>query len=319
MTARINTIGVIIILFTFTLNVYGQGEAPQAPKGYLSNTTLKISYALGRLKLIDKKPELPSNIKSYKNIIYSVTENDTLRLDIYRHKEIKGLRPLLIFVHGGAWRKGKKEDYLPYIIPFSKKGYVCASISYSLSPKTHFPQAVSDVKNSVNWLLENANEYMIDTGKVALIGGSAGGHLSLMTAYAYKGSVKPVKVVVDIYGPVDLTTEFARGNKSVIEFLGEDFTGNERLYKEASPINYITSDDPPTLIFHGTIDDVVPVSQSDMLKNALDAKGVINEYHRLKGWPHTMDLSKEVNDYMLYYMGDFFDRYLTPNKHQNTL
>ena len=96
--------------------------------------------------------------------------------------------------------------------------------------------------------------------------------------------------------PTDLTTEFAIKQKSLLEFIGQPYDSAAEIYRRASPLTYITSDDPPTLIFHGTIDDTVPVGQSDILKAALDKAGVANEYHRLKGWPHTMDLAVSVNN-----------------------
>jgi len=82
------------------------------------------------------------------------------------------------------------------------------------------------------------------------------------------------------------------------------------LYQKASPIHFITEDDPPTLIFQGTIDELVPVRQSDLLKKKLDGVGVPNEYHRLTGWPHTMDVAEPVNRYCQHYMNAFFEKYI---------
>ena len=78
----------------------------------------------------------------------------------------------------------------------------------------------------------------------------------------------------------------------------------------ASPKTYITSDDPPTMTFHGTIDSLVPISQADSLDIWLEKAGVPHEYHRLKGWPHTMDVSRKVNEYCQFYMDRFLEEYL---------
>lgn len=120
-----------------------------------------------------------------------------------------------------------------------------------------------------------------------------------------------VQAVVNLYGPSDLTTEYAREQSSVLNLIGKSFAEAPELYEKASPMAYITRDVPPTLIFQGTLDELVPFSQSDSLKSKLDKAGAISEYHLLEGWPHTMDLGVEVNEYCQYYMNRFFEKYLT--------
>ena len=221
----------------------------------------------------------------------------------------------MIFIHGGGWRSGKKEDYRLYTLSFAQKGFVTASISYRLSKVAKYPAAIEDVKCAVRWLRAHAEDYNVDPDKIALIGGSAGGHLSLLAGYADDVAFAAdcdsdvssrVQAIVDLYGPVDLTTEYARTHDLTTSFFGVSYEEASDRYLEASPLKWLSPDDPPTLIFQGTIDDLVPVSQSDTLKVALDRAGVTNEYHRLKGWPHTMDLSKKVNDYCQFYMERFF-------------
>ena len=119
-----------------------------------------------------------------------------------------------------------------------------------------------------------------------------------------------VQAVVNLYGPTDLSTEYARNRGECQQFLRKSYQEAPSLYRTASPRTYISTDDPPTLIFHGTIDALVPVSQSDSLHQWLDQAGVPNDYHKLKGWPHTMDFSTKVNVYCQYYMDAFFEQYL---------
>jgi dipeptidyl aminopeptidase/acylaminoacyl peptidase len=113
-----------------------------------------------------------------------------------------------------------------------------------------------------------------------------------------------------LYGPVDLTTGYARNHPLVTAFIPGSWEDSPELYREASPVFYLGKDDPPTLIFHGTSDRLVPVSQSDNLKNKLDSLGVPCEYRRLPLWPHTMDIVKRVNEYCRKEMENFFERYL---------
>ena len=82
------------------------------------------------------------------------------------------------------------------------------------------------------------------------------------------------------------------------------------MYREASPMNFITAHIPPTLTFQGTLDELVPFKQSDNLDKKIKEMGAISYYHKLEGWPHTMDLSVKVNQYCQYYMDEFFDKYI---------
>lgn len=318
------------IIFTITVAVllsltgcsdkYNEDGSPKPPSGYPNEFLLKAAYFVGLVDLKDTEPPVPDDIAEYKDIVYKETESRPLKLDIYHLKNLNKPAPVLIFIHGGGWRKGDKHDYLAYLLDYAKKGYVTATVAYRFSQEAHFSAAVLDVKCAVRWIRSHAAQYMIDPHKIAVIGGSAGGYLALMAGYTYGipefetgcNDTIPVKVqaVVDLYGPTDLTTPYAIKQKSPKQFLGKSYDEDPALYLKASPKTYISADDPPTLIFQGTIDALVPYTQSDSLKIWLDRAGVPAEYHKLKGWPHTMDLVQKVNDYCQYYMDRFFKRYL---------
>ncbi len=292
---------------------------PKPPRGFINESFLKMAYAVGLIDLINTNPPVPADIDVYKDITYKVLDTLQLKLDIYKKKSIKQPTPVLVFIHGGAWKKGKRQDYLPYLVDYARKGFITVTISYRLSSVAIFPAAVEDVKCAVRWIRRHASLYSMDPRRIAVIGGSAGGHLAMMLGYTnddqFTGDCPDslssrVQAVVDFYGPVDLTTPYARSNNSVIEFLGTTYDEDPGIFKEASPGSHISSDDPPTLIFQGTIDSLVPYSQSDSLNIWLSRAGVPHEYHKLKGWPHTMDMAKKVNVYCRYYMDKFFEKYL---------
>ena len=292
----------------------------EAPKGYINETLLKMAYGLGMLDLIEAEPEVPDDLEAIKDITYKNIDGVDLQLDIYRQKGLKEPAPTMIFVHGGAWKKGKRQDYLPYMIDYAKKGYVTATVSYRLSKVAKFPAAAQDVNCGIKWIKQHAEDYGIDPDRLVLIGGSAGGHLSLLLGYGGEEAVfnqdceqgrdSKGKAIVDFYGPVDLTTPYSITTEQVQSFMGVSYEKNPELYQLGSPSTFISADDPPTLIFHGTIDSLVPVSQSDSLASWLDQAGVPHDYHRLKGWPHTMDASKKVNEYAQFYIDAFLEKYL---------
>ncbi len=302
---------IIVLLTINSFHGFTQEAAPKKPNGYFSNFTLKISYALNRLKLIETDFPLPENIKEYKDITYKTIEKTNLKLDIYHHKNISKSTPLIIFIHGGSWAKGDKHDYWPYLIPYAEKGYITATIQYRLTDTAIYPAQLDDVISAINWLKENAENYHIDKNKIVLVGGSAGGHLAMMAAYSDL-SLK-LKGIVNLYGPSDLTTPYAREVESVQKLMGKSYQEAPELYKMASPVTYIRKDIPPTLTFQGTLDELVPYEQSDNLDKRIQDAGAISYYHKLKGWPHAMDLSVKVNRYCTYYMDEFFDKYIPKN------
>jgi acetyl esterase/lipase len=318
-------LGVFSLVCFFILPGCSQTDTsgpPQPPKGYASNTTLKIAYATGTLELIEDHPEVPENIKVSKDLVYKETPEKTLKLDVYHLDSLSSPRPLLVFIHGGSWKKGNKDDYRRYLVDYAAKGYVTATVAYRLSQEAIFPAQLDDVVCGIKWLKQHAKDYFIDPDKVAVIGGSAGGHLAMLAGYHaddedYQGECDSsstgaeVQAVVNLYGPVDLTTDFAINHPSVKQLIGADYSDESKsAYLGCSPITHISPDDPPTLTFHGTIDDIVPVVQGDMLDKALKANNVPSYYHRLEGWPHTMDLGLKINNYCQYYMDEFFAKYL---------
>jgi len=315
-----------VVLFTFLCLLGCKTAATdpdrplKAPKGYMNETFIKIAYGLGILDLIESEPTVPDDIEAIKDITYKNIDGEELQLDIYKQKGLQVPAPTLIFIHGGAWKKGKRQDYLPYLIDYAKKGYITVTVSYRLSKVAKFPAAAQDVNCGIKWIKQHAKDYGIDPDRMALIGGSAGGHLALLLGYGgdeavfnqdcEQGPNSNVKAIVDFYGPVDLTTPYSITTEQVQRFMGVSYDENPDLYKLASPSTFITSDDPPTLIFHGTIDSLVPVSQSDSLASWLQQAGVPRDYHRLKGWPHTMDAAKKVNEYSQFYIDTFLEKYL---------
>lgn len=312
---------ILMVLFSCKSRPISESRPLQSPKGYMNETFLKISYALGFLDLVDTEPSVPEGIQEFKNIEYKKVDSLSLQLDIYKPRDLKSPAPVLIFIHGGAWRSGQRSDYLPYLIDYANKGYVTATISYRLVKDAPYPAAVQDVNCAIRWIMKHGSDYGMDVTRLALVGGSAGAHLALLVGYggdmelfsdhcSLDSASADIKAIVDLYGPTDFTTSYARESYQVKDFLNASFEENPGIYKAASPRTYISPTSPPTLIFQGTIDGLVPVSQSDSLAVWLSNAGVPHEYHRLKGWPHTMDLAVKVNEYCQYYMDRFFEKYL---------
>jgi len=314
----------LVLLGGFLLSVpriWSALRPDHPPVGYYFETPTYLALFLGLEKLIDREPPVPAEIQEIKDIEYKNIDGKSLQIDMYIPREVEKPVPLLVFIHGGSWAHGKRSDYLTYLIPFAQQGYITATVSYRLLEDGPYPACAEDIRDAVQWFFRNGEKYGYDPDRIALIGGSAGGHLSLLGAYGWHPAqevpdssvVVPahqIKAVVDIYGPVDLTTPYSRTHRLVTRLIAHSYEEKPELYLEASPLHYLDPHDPPTLILHGTADRLVPVSQSDTLKARLDKLGVPNVYCRLPGWPHPMDLAQRVNNYAREQMSHFFETYL---------
>ena len=313
---------IIICLLMVIPRMWSVLNPEKPPVGYHFVAPTYLALGIGLEEIINPTPEIPDDIEEIKNIEYKNINGKSLQLDIYKPKNIDKTAPLLIFIHGGGWKGGKRSDYLIYLVDFAKRGYITATVSYRLLKDAPYPACVEDINDAVAWFYKNGENYNYDPDRIALIGGSAGGHLALLEAYGWRNSQinidstnvsensHRIKAVVDIYGPTDLTTEYARNQSLVTSFIAHSYEDAPELYKEASPIQYLDRNDPATMILHGTSDKLVPISQSDLLKARLDSLGVPCIYYRLPLWPHTMDIAKRVNDFSQLKMNDFFEQYL---------
>jgi len=313
---------VIFCILMVTPRLWSALNPKKPPVGYHFLIPTYLAIETGLEKLINKTPEIPADIEEIKNIEYKNINGKSLQLDLYKPKNLVKPAPLLVFIHGGGWSGGERADYLVYLVAFAKKGYITATVSYRLLKDGAYPACVEDITDAVQWFFRNGETYGYDPDRIALIGGSAGAHLAMLAGYGWQKpstkndsillpvSTHRIKAVVDIYGPADLTTEFARNNSTVTSFLAHTYAEAPQLFTEASPIHYLDKNDPPTMILQGTSDQTVPVSQSDDLKERLDSLGIPNVYYRVPLWPHTMDLVQRVNDYSQLKLNDFFKRYL---------
>jgi acetyl esterase/lipase len=294
---------------------------PVPPEGFASVEEAMTAVMSGRVPMVDTSKEVPPDVVETKDIEYGHVGDRTLLLDLYMPAAPANPLPVLIFIHGGGWYKGDRADYKYYTVYYAQRGYAVATISYRLRDEAKFPAAIEDAKCAVRWVRANSATYGFEPNSVAVIGGSAGGHIAMMTGYtegdpAFEGNgghadrSSAVQAVVNFYGPSDLTTEQARIADEVTRFIGKPYENSPDVYAQASPINHVDSECPPTLIFHGSIDQLVPVAQSEALAQKLQAAGVPCDLHVLDGWPHTMDAAQAVNDYCRHYLDAFLDQHV---------
>jgi len=190
----------------------------------------------------------------------------------------------IIMIHGGGWNTGDKADFNEYVDSLKKRepSYAIFNINYRLANTPDlFPAQEQDVRTAVEFVYNKRSEYMI-SDKFVLIGASAGAHLALLQGYKYSTPIKP-KALIDFFGPTDLLDLYNNppnplAQPLLISVTGSTPTTNNTLYTQSSPINFISSQSPPTMILHGGIDIVVPPSQSVALDTKLFISGVTHQY-----------------------------------------
>ncbi len=212
------------------------------------------------------------------DIVYHKHERLHLRLDVYRHRSRPTRTPTFLFVHGGAWMIGRKDEQgLPLLHHLAALGWTCFTINYRLSPRATFPDHLVDVKRAIAWIRAHGAEWGADPDVIVIGGGSAGGHLASLAALTpgdktyqpgFEHADTSVAGCVSFYGVYDFADRHRcypyRGFAELIErhVLKVKLDEARDLFDRASPIACITPDAPPFLVLHGTHDTLVPVAQA---------------------------------------------------------
>lgn len=241
-----------------------------------------FSFLFFACKKNNEAPQPALDARSYQNIAYG--SHASQKMDIYlpAGRNSDSTR-FLIMVHGGAWVEGDKNDLAPYVEILKQRlpGFAIFNINYRLGTLTenHFPSQEMDMQSALEFILQNTEEYHI-SDKGALLGMSAGAHMVLLQSY--KQANPEIKAVVDLFGPADMTDLYNQAADPLLSYAlqilmeGTPST-NPTLYLESSPIEFVSSLSPPTLILHGGIDPIVPVSQSINLQVKLQNLNIPNE------------------------------------------
>ncbi|MFI4910890.1 MAG: prolyl oligopeptidase family serine peptidase [Sedimentisphaeraceae bacterium JB056] len=244
------------------------------------------------------------------NIVHDISFAEGKDFDAYlpvaTSKEQKF--PAIVMIHGGGWVAGTKRQAREVRNGkvLASRGYVCVDIEYLIAKEDapSWPQCLYDCKNAVKYLRKYADKYNVDADRIAVMGGSAGGHLALMTAFTggnhrYKSGLydeysDDVSAVIDLYG---ITNTLKWRYKGGYMLLGHTKKGNEELWKEASPVFAVKSEMPAILIMHGTDDKTVGIEQSQELSDVLEQKGIEHELIVVEGAGHSFTFDSTPTNY----------------------
>jgi len=234
---------------------------------------------------------------------------------------------VIVLIHGGAWAEGDKSDSLfaPIVDSLKRRypdwaifnlNYRLAKYKFPFSVDNRFPVQEEDVKSAIKYIYDRRSTFGI-SDKWVYAGASAGGHLALLQGYKNNTPIKP-KAIVDFFGPTDMVAlyDFYKTSPdgdtwsatAVQALMSGTPTGNPQMYYNSSPINYVTSQSPPTIILQGGLDDVVPKEQSYSLEAKLTSVGVVNKlvyyYNQTHGWSDPVVVTDGFNQMQAFLLAN---------------
>jgi acetyl esterase/lipase len=276
------------------------------------------------------------------DVIYGRKFGTALTMDVFAptHSEGKpGHGAAVIFVVSGGWFSSHEAINQGVVNEFLNRGYTVFAVVHGSQPKFTIPEIVDDMHRAVRFIRSRASHYQIDSDRIGISGASAGGHLSLMQGTAgtlgNREATDPVEressrvqAVACFFPPTDFLNygkpdenalgrgilknfrapfDFHEFDKSINAFV--PITDEKRqidIGRNISPVNHVTSDDPPTLIIHGDADSLVPIQQAEIVIEKLKANKIPCELVVRKGqghgWP---ELGKDIA-----ILANWFDQYL---------
>ncbi len=239
------------------------------------------------------------------NITYATANNVPLKLDLY----LPGKKPVpvLVLFHGGGWVAGQKERNVLQVLPYLSLGWAVVNVEYRLGNVSPAPAAVEDCLCALRWVGSHAAEYGFDTARIVTTGGSAGGHLALITGMLppespfyrscptgdetrWRSGAEPrvrVAAIVNWFGICDIADLLDGPNAKhyAIEWFGS-MTDPKNLARQLSPQTYAGGGSPPTITIHGDRDDIVPYAHAVNLHAALEKARVPNKLVTVSGGGH---------------------------------
>ncbi len=261
-----------------------------------------------------------AEMKRTRDVIYGHKFGMALTMDVFQPEKPNGCA--IIWVVSGGWYSA--QEAIPPTFPtLLDRGYTVFAVVHGSQPKFQIPEAMSDMHRAVRFIRHNASQWSVDPKRFGVIGGSAGGHLSLVLAtQGSKGDEKEkdeinressaVQAVAIFFPPTDFLNYGTNGHRvfgdNVLEFVKGAFpkanteAEKDKLAREISPIYFINSNQPPILIIHGDADKIVPFQQAETFVKRSEEVGATTKLIRRAGkghgWPDFMNDLKIFGDWM---------------------
>ncbi len=330
---------IALILFLLIYHVHSKAQSTAGITG-VPDTSFTIAKEYAKLK--KNYPDIKianefrsTSVKEKRNITYCTIGKRKLMLDVfYPSSKNKEKQNAIMIIHGGGWRSGNRMQHHPLAQRLADLGYVCFTPDYRLSTEALYPAAVLDLKTALRWIRAHAKEYNIDTSRIVIAGFSAGGQLAAflgttMSNAAFEGNAcnltfsSNVQAVVDIDGTLSFVhPESGEGDDSkktsaATYWFGYSKKDNLKLWEEASPLNHVSKNTPPTLFINSSVVRM-HAGRDDYIK-ILNSYKIYTEVKTFEGAPHSFPLFEPWFEPTVQTIDRFLKKYLKKSRcHQRS-
>ncbi len=271
----------LYFLFVFFAGAKAFGQTKPNASPYTNESTYE--------KLKKKHPfitplnrPVPANIGIDKDVEYADINGLSLKADIYYPLDQSKKHPGIALVHGGGWISGSKENEKYMAQELASKGYVAIAVGYRLSEVAKYPAAIEDVENAIRFLKKNKKKYSLNIKKIAVLGESAGAQIATLVGVKAKNKIQ---AIVNIDGIVSFIHPEAEESTYAAFWLGGDREVNLKNWTEASPLESVDKNTPPTLFINSS-QPRFHAGRDDMMKK-LKGFNILTEFHEIKDTPHS--------------------------------
>ncbi|MDT0649516.1 pectinesterase family protein [Autumnicola edwardsiae] len=264
------------------------------------------------------EPLVSEKIISEENVVFKKTPEKDIKADVYMPKAENGQKyPGVLLIHGGGWLTGSKENERVMAQHLAQNGYIAVTAAYRLGTEAIYPAGVLDLKDAVKWMRKNAEKYHIDKSNIAVLGASAGAQLATLIGVTPDAEIyntennsfsDNVQAIVNIDGIVSFVHPEAEEGWMAGTWLGGSKDQKPEVWKEASPLEYVDKNTPPTLFinssyarFHAGRDDMTEI---------LEENDIYHEVHTLENSPHSFWLMHPWFEETLNLTTAFLDKVL---------
>ncbi len=230
------------------------------------------------------EPDLSKPIQSTRDVIFREVAGEKVRADVFRPAD-DSVYPAVVLIHGGGWSAGDKWNMHDHARELAQAGFVAVTINYRLAPRHLITEQIADCHAALRWWANSAGEYRADPKRIALWGYSAGAHLSCLIAAKPEPGAPPIAAVVAGGAPCEFSN-VPEESQILALVMGGSRRDIPKLYHDISPVNFVTSQCPPMLFYHGTQDLIVPPKSSRLMFEQLKQCGVQTEYLQVPGQGH---------------------------------
>ncbi|UTX48946.1 alpha/beta hydrolase [Chryseobacterium sp. MA9] len=269
----------ISIFFVGTM-AFGQISRPNASPYTNEGTFEKLKKKYTFITPIDRP--VPKNIGIDRDIEYTNIHGTSLKADIYYPLDTSKKHAGITMVHGGGWISGSKENEKYMAMELASKGFVVIAVGYRLSDAAKYPAGIEDIESAILWIRTHHKEYSLDKKKIAVWGESAGAQMATLVGVRKKNNIK---AIINIDGIVSFIHPEAEESTYAAYWLGGDRNTHLKNWAEASPLEYIDKNTPPTLFINSS-QPRFHAGRDDMMKK-LKAYNIPTEFHEIKDSPHS--------------------------------